>query len=102
MKRVGENGQDYGKILAERGLTSHVYRKYQLIGLEVAGILEDNVHKALYIKLAKDFGSDRLLALAKTVAENRNVRNKGAYFMSALMKLRKTYENTKKPEIRSR
>lgn len=84
MKNVGEKASGYLREMAERGLTSRVYRKYQLIGLEIAEILEDNAHKALYIKFAKEFGSDRLLALAKTVAENRNVRNKGAYFMRLL------------------
>lgn len=84
MKRVGEHGGGYAKTIAERAKTSRVYRKYQLIGLEIADILQDNTHKALYIKLAKDFGGDRLLAFAKTVAENRNVRNKGAYFMRVL------------------
>lgn len=84
MKRLSEQKQNYEKILAERGKTSHAYRKYQLIGLEVADILEDRAHKALYIKLAKERGSEQIIALAKTVAQNKKVRNKGAYFMRLL------------------
>ncbi len=74
----------YLKELSKRAQESHVYRKYQLIGLEIAQILEDEKHKSLYIKLAKDKGDDRLMRLAKEVAENKNVKNKGAYFMSVL------------------
>lgn len=78
--------KDYVKELKRRGAESHVYRKYQLIGLEVSQILHDERHKALYIKLAKDSGasSDRLIGLAKDVAQRASVKNKGAYFMSLL------------------
>ena len=41
----------------------------------------DERHKALYIKLAKENDAERLLALAKDIAERKNVQNKGAYFM---------------------
>jgi hypothetical protein len=77
---------DYVKELKRRGKESHVYRKYQLIGLEISQILGDAKHKALYIKLAKDSGTagDRLLGIAKDIAERGNVKNKGAYFMSVL------------------
>jgi hypothetical protein len=76
----------YVKELKRRGKESHVYRKYQLIGLEISQMLHDEKHKALYIKLAKDSGaaSDRLLGLAKDIAGRTNVKNKGAYFMSVL------------------
>ncbi len=74
----------YVKELKRRGKESHVYRKYQLIGLEISQILHDEKHKALYIKLAKEDNGDRLLGLAKDIAERVNVKNKGAYFMSVL------------------
>ncbi|HUC01808.1 MAG TPA: hypothetical protein VMA75_02800 [Candidatus Paceibacterota bacterium] len=76
-----------GKYVAElkrRGKESHVYKKYQLIGLEIAQILGDEKHKALYIKLAKEHDADTLMRLAKDVADRTNVKNKGAYFMTVL------------------
>lgn len=75
----------YLKKLKQRGKDSHVYRKYQLFGLEIAQILNDEKHKALYIKLAKERGGDRLRKLAKDVADRKNIKNPGAYFMKILM-----------------
>lgn len=70
--------------LRRRAKESHVYRKYQLVGLAIAETLKDERHKALYIKLAKEHDGERLLALAKDIAERRNVKNRGAYFMSLM------------------
>jgi hypothetical protein len=74
-----------GKYLAElkkRAKDSHVHREFQLIGLEIADILRDRAHKALYIKLAKQHPRPHdLLAIAKEVAEKKDVKRKGAYFM---------------------
>jgi hypothetical protein len=75
---------DYLKNLKQRGKDSHVYRKYQLLGLEISQILQDEKHKALYIKLAKERGGERMMQLAKEVAERRGIKNKGAYFMKVL------------------
>lgn len=75
------------KYLAElkrRAKESHVYRKYQLIGLEIAKALGDEKHKSLYIKLAKEHDADMLMRLAKDVADRKEVKNKGAYFMTVL------------------
>ena len=74
----------YLKELERRGKESHVYRKYQLLGLEISQILKDEKHKALYIKLAKEKNGDRLLRLAKEIAERKNIKNMGAYFMTLL------------------
>ena len=75
-------GKDYFKQLDSRGKKSRAYYSYQFVGLELAVILRDMPHKALYIKLAKEHDNcERLLALAKSVAERRGVNNKGAYFM---------------------
>lgn len=81
--------EKYLKELKRRGTESHVYRKYQLIGLEIAQILKDEKHKALYIKLAKEMDGDRLMGIAKDIAERGNVKNKGAYFMSVLTGMKK-------------
>jgi hypothetical protein len=74
----------YLKKLKQRAKESHVYRKYQLFGLEISQILGDEKHKSLYIKLAKERNADRMLQLAKEVAERKNVKNRGAYFMTLL------------------
>lgn len=74
----------YVKELRRRGKESHVYRKYQLLGLRISQILKDERHKSLYIKLAKERNGERLLTLAKEIAERRNIRNRGAYFMALL------------------
>jgi hypothetical protein len=75
---------DYLNKLKQRGKDSRVYQKHQLIGLEVAQILHDDKHKSLYIKLAKQHGGDRLMQLAKEVAERRGIKNMGAYFMRVI------------------
>ncbi|MBU6500936.1 MAG: hypothetical protein KGJ89_02320 [Patescibacteria group bacterium] len=72
--------------LKKRGKESKVYKKYQLVGLSIAEILNDDKHKSLYIKLAKNGDTEKLLRLAKEVAEKKNVKNKGAYFMSIYKK----------------
>lgn len=76
--------ENYLEKLKERAKESHVYRDFQMTGLEVAQILEDQGHKSLYIGLAKRMSAQALIMIAKTVAENRNVTNRGAYFMKVL------------------
>ena len=44
----------YLETLKERKASNKIYRKYQLIGLEIATLLQDAKHKGLYIKLAKE------------------------------------------------
>ncbi len=83
------NAKEYLKELARRKKESHVYQKHQLDGLEISQILEDEKHKALYIKLAKEYDAGELRQLAQSVAEKKDVRNKGAYFMSCLNEIRK-------------
>lgn len=80
------SGEAYLKKLKERAKKSRVYRKYQLIGLEISQILGDEKHKSLYIKLAKEKGAERLLRLAKEISEKKSVKNRGAYFMFCLIK----------------
>ena len=70
--------------IEKRAAESKVYKKYQLLGLEIAKILEDQKHKTLYIKFAKEKDADSLLRLAKEISEKLGVKNKGAYFMSVV------------------
>jgi len=82
----GNNGTsaNYLEILKKRAKESRVYRNYQLVGLEIADILKDRPHKALYIKLAKNGNAESLLRLAKEVGERRGIKKPGAYFMKLL------------------
>ena len=84
IRRPRSNRQElsrYFKTLEERAARSRAYTKHQLIGLEIAEILKDRSHKSLYIKLAKIHNPERLLRLAKSVAERPQVKKRGAYFM---------------------
>ena len=75
---------EYLTSLKERASKSHVYKKHQSIGLLLAELLQDNTHKALYMKLAKTIHQDTLLRIAKDVSQRAQVKNKGAYFMRLL------------------
>lgn len=88
---------DYLETLKQRKSQSRVYKPFQLHGLELATILKDPKHKALYIRLAKDYDVQRLRELAKDVAERKNINQPGAYFMAILMQDKKQY-GWKKPE----
>ena len=77
-------GKEYIEELGRRAKKSRVYKNYQLIGLEIAQMLRDEKHKSLYIKLAKNSNSEKLLIVAKEVAGKKNIKNKGAYFMACL------------------
>lgn len=79
---VALSKKDYLEALKTRAKQSKVYRPYQLHGLEIAEILGDEKHTSLYIKLAKEYDAQTLRALARSVAEKRDVKNKGAYFMA--------------------
>jgi hypothetical protein len=71
----------YLKELKKRAKKSKVYYKYQLTGLIIADLLNDKKHKSLYIKLAKEINDDKILEIAKDIASNEKIKNKGAYFM---------------------
>ncbi len=77
-------GINYLDAIKRRKRDNRVSQEFQSIGLEVADILNDSEHKALYIKLTKKLGKDKILSLAKTVAETKDVKNMGAYFMKVL------------------
>lgn len=78
--------KDYLETLKERAKKSRVYKSYQFIGLTIAQLLNDEKHKSLYIKLAKEHNQSHLLGIAKDVAERKNIENKGGYFMKVLAK----------------
>ncbi|MBU2101341.1 hypothetical protein KKH05_01310 [Patescibacteria group bacterium] len=74
----------YFDELKRRADESKVYSEHQMMGLMLAEILEDEEHKSLYMKLAKEYDADRLLKLAKDIADRPNIENRGAYFMKML------------------
>ena len=84
MQPLGQYSNKYLETLKKRSLKSRTFKSYQLVGLEIAAILGDFKNKSLYIKLAKEYNESKLLGLAKSVAENRTIKNPGAYFMSIL------------------
>jgi len=76
--------EDYLKRLKERAKASKVYSPHQLTGLMLAEMLGDDKHKSLYIRLAKKYDASTLFSLARSIQDRKNVKNKGAYFMSRL------------------
>lgn len=80
------NLKDYLNELKKRRKKSRVYKKFQLDGLIISELLSDHKHKSLYIKLAKEIGGEKLIPIAKEVAENKKIKNRGAYFMWELQK----------------
>jgi hypothetical protein len=88
--------KDYLDILKERSKKSRVYRKYQMVGLMLAEVLKDEKHRALYIKLAKQHDEDKLMDIARKVAEKTTVANKGAYFMRVLFGKKTRKKTTEK------
>lgn len=81
MEPVRDAKKHYNEELEKRRKDSRAYTSYQHVGLEIADILNDWNHRALYIKLARDNDPDALIRLAKSVAERKSVANLGAYFM---------------------
>ncbi|MBI2010773.1 MAG: hypothetical protein HYS89_00840 [Candidatus Colwellbacteria bacterium] len=81
--------EEYLEEIKRRGKESRVYEEHQLVGLLLAEILEDEEHKSLYMKLAKEHETDFLFKLAKSVAERKRVKKKGAYFMRILTQIGK-------------
>lgn len=77
-------GADYMELLKSRRKQSKVYQAHQLVGLELAALLDDAAHKSLYMRLAKKKDHQLLMALARSVADRKEVRNRGAYFMRLL------------------
>lgn len=86
---------DYLKLIAERARKSRVYSKHQLVGLVLADMLGDEKHKSFYMRLAKTEGENELFSLAKDIAENENIGNKGAYFMTVWYEQHKNIKRKK-------
>ncbi len=81
--------KSYLEELSKRAKKSHVYTPHQLVGLELANILNDMKHKSLYMKLAKEHGGPALFQIAKSAVENHAIKNPAAYFMTLTKDLKK-------------
>ncbi|MDP3881010.1 MAG: hypothetical protein Q8Q32_02420 [bacterium] len=89
MRGLFNSKNKYIEELKRRSKGSGVHHNHQFIGLEIATLLKDYKHKSLYIKMAKEYDSSELLAIAKDVAGRADVENPGAYFMSITRTLKK-------------
>jgi len=67
--------------IRERAKKNRIHSRHQMIGLMIADTLRDPSHKSLYIKMARDENGEKMLYIAKSIAENIRIKNKGAYFM---------------------
>jgi hypothetical protein len=74
----------YLALIKKRRKESRIYKHHQALGLELAELLDDPGHKALYMKLAREEEATLLLGLAREVKERKEIRRKGAYFMRLL------------------
>ncbi len=89
MRPLPKSSKEYFDELKRRGNKSKITKSYQLTGLEIASILDDQEHKGLYMKLAKQLGDHTVMTIAKSVAEKKDITRKGAYFMRVLKGRRK-------------
>jgi hypothetical protein len=84
MEKINKFTGEYLRTLTDRAKKSKIYQPHQLVGLTLAELLNDQAHKSLYMKLAKERSHDYLIRLAKKIAENTHIQKKGAYFMRLL------------------
>lgn len=68
----------------------YISREFQQYGYELALELNDEKHKALYIKLAKETPRGLLEAARTFVKDAENARSKARLFMWKLNQLKKT------------
>lgn len=77
--------EDSIKKLERRTKKSRIKYHYQLIGLELASMLGDIKNRSLYIKIAKENKDyQKLLHIAKSICDDKKIRNKAGYFMKAI------------------
>ena len=70
----------------------------------LADLLRDRPHKAIYIRLAKNYDEGELMGIAKEISQNKNIINRGAYFMKIVQSLPKSVRKpiVKKPKIQKK
>ena len=90
MKKKPKGLQSISQILADFDLTKKKYitREFQDYGYRLAMELDDEKHKSLYIKLAKEVDRKLLEKARIFVKDVREVKSKGKLFMWKLKDLR--------------
>jgi len=74
---------------------NYITREFQDYGYRLAMELDDEKHKALYIKLAKQYPRQILEQARNFIKDARNVKNKGRLFMWKIKKLKSEISNVK-------
>lgn len=69
----------------------YISREFQSYGIHLAQVLEDNKHKALYMRLAKTVPR-AILEKALSFVSDANAKNKGRLFMWKMGQLKKGIE----------
>jgi hypothetical protein len=72
----------------DRDTDKYISREFQKYGYDLARELNDEKHKALYIKLAKETPRGLLETAKSFVRDAPNVRSKGKLFMWRLKQLK--------------
>lgn len=91
VKRRTKGMQSIGQIMANYNLGDkgkYISREFQDYGYRLAKELDDEKHKSLYIKLAKEVDRKLLEEARIFVKDTDNVRSKGRLFMWKLKDLR--------------
>ena len=99
MENLKNISGNYIKTLAKRAKESKIYKPFQSTGLALAEMLDDQENKAIYMRLAKIYDNQGLMAKARDIAERKSVDNKGAYFMKMLKDIRKIYPPAGGPKL---
>lgn len=97
MSRVKSKMQSVGQLLAHWDLDKKKYisQEFQDYGLRLAQELNDERHKSLYIKLAKETPRPLLERARVFVKDAQEVRSKAKLFMWKLKELKSQSQNLK-------
>jgi len=92
MAKRGGDSQSVGQILLDFKLEDkgkYISQEFQDYGYRIAMELDDEKHKALYIKLAKEEKREVLERARSFVKDAHQVRSRARLFMWVLKKIRK-------------
>ncbi len=92
MRRKTKGLQSIGQLMADYKLGDkgkYISREFQDYGYRLAKELNDEKHKSLYIKLAKEVDRSLLEQAKNFVKDAYKVKSKGRLFMWKLSQLRK-------------
>ena len=90
MKDLGSSRSEYLESLKKRSKRPYATQPFQILGYEIAVALKDLKNRGLYMRLAKTHNPEQLLAIAKDISQNRNIKNKTHYFLKVAQGLKKS------------